>query len=90
MARPIGRSNERFPERHEADVEVLKFVEQHDEMPQIPAEAIEGGDGHEIEFTPSGIGHERIEAGAPFARAADGGVDVFADDGPTGALGVVA
>jgi hypothetical protein len=81
---------EGFPERDESNSKVLELVQQGHEVPQVPPEAIEDGDSHEIELTTAGVGHHGIESGAALAGAADGMVGVGGHDRPTRALGMFA
>lgn len=59
-------------------------------MPEIAAEAIQGGDGDEVEATSPCLGKQRVQAGALLPRAADTMIREFRDDRPTGALGMLA
>jgi len=61
---------------------VLELVEQRHEVPEVAAEAVQGGDSDEIEPAPAGIGQELIETGSLLSSAADGVVGDLADDRP--------
>lgn len=72
-----------------ADVEMLEFVERHDEMPQVAPEPIERRDGDQIELPTACVGHERVEPGSLLARTRSQPVRVGRHNRPAGAVGML-
>jgi len=83
------REIEGLPEGHETHAEVLELVEERHEVSEVPSEPIEGGDGHEIESPPPGIGHESVEAGPLLAGAAHCAVDELGNNLPPRSLSML-
>jgi hypothetical protein len=66
-----------FIEAHERHACGVQILEQHHEMPEVSAEAIEPPAQKHIDLPPPGVHHELIERRTTVLRAADTAVDVF-------------
>ena len=64
-------------ERHERDAERLQLLEQRDQVPEVPSEAIQSPDDQHIEAATSGVDEQAIERRPTVLRPADAAVDVL-------------
>jgi hypothetical protein len=84
---PRGRRRvNRLAECHEGDAERLKFIEQQDEVPEIPTHAIEAPTYDDIDLAPPRILQQRIKCRPAILRSADAAIRVF-DGAPAARLG---
>ena len=78
-----------LPQRHEGNPEGVQVFDQDNEVPEIPAKAIQSPTDHDVKPSPSSIGHELIEGVASILRSAHTAIYVL-NPGPSSSLDVPA
>jgi hypothetical protein len=81
------RAVDAFPEADEGNPKGIQIFDQDNEVPEIPAKAIQSPADHHVKPSTPRIGHELIEGGTSILRPAHPSIDVL-DCGPGPSLDV--